>query len=148
MKTLITATLFMLFSTIVSAQDFSLSTFAGNGIKFDKSNNATLYQASLSVIPQFNFNKLSVEGISKSILIDSTTEFQAGMRFSYNVWNDENNKSLWLSTHYLYGSDKAQIVGAGVGYDVNLLRMNFEGGYDLQTDNKYLEFNIGLRISE
>lgn len=147
MKTLF-ALIFLFTFSIASAQDFNLSTYAGSGVKFDKTNNIELYQTSISVIPQLEWDKFSVSGVSKSIFIDSTTELQGGAKFSYKVKSWDENKSLWISTHYLYGSDNAQILGGGVSYDVNALRLNIEGGYDTKSESKFLEFNVGLIIAQ
>lgn len=136
----------LFFSISLQAQTFNLSTFAGSGVKFDKQLNATLYQSSVTVSPQAVIGKFQIDGIAKSIFIDSTTELNVGVRVGYRFWEEEN-KSAWAGPQYTYSTNNALNVGIVAGYDVDVMRLVLESGYETKSKSGYVEIGIGAALN-
>ena len=125
MRKVIIAILVMLSSSAFA--QFNLSSGIGYGIQVNSKLDYTLFQTTVSVEPQFQFDKFSLVSQSLAMISDSASNFYTGLKAGYRVWQNINeDEQFTVSGHALLGSEGRKLLGGGVAYKIENIELNID----------------------
>jgi hypothetical protein len=133
----------MLVSVSAFAQ-FKLKTGVGMGVQIYTNEAPNIYQTNLTVTPQQTIDKLTLGLVTQTFIQNNNTDAFIGANASYPMWTDSDGlRTLFLSAHYLHGSEGRQLIGGGVGYG----NADVELDLDVSQEYKSKTMFIGVTLS-
>jgi hypothetical protein len=143
MKTLIFVFLLLLSTNSFAQLQMPVST--GAGIAVDNGFNINYFQSSVTVDAMYKIDKLSIGSESITLISDSSTQFQTGVKFGFETWKSEDEtKSLDVTTHALADLSGGKPIGVGVQYRTDNVQLSIDYSYVFSaTPQNMLMFNVG-----
>lgn len=132
-------------ATSLQAQDFSLRTLFGGGIKIDSKLNYTIYQSSVTIEPRFKINNIELSSINTSLMNDSSVSYWTGLQVGYFLWQ-QKDKTIEVLIQGQISMNNEQSLGIGVEYITEKIIFKVTGAKQLKSPSAIFMAFIGIPI--
>lgn len=129
--------LLMLLSFNLYSQTFTATTGISSGLEIDAAGNFTEVQGTFEIQPQLTVDKFTISAVGLTLIKKEVPTFYVGSEAGYVIWvnNTAQKNSVSLTSRYLYGSGGQQLLGAGLGYNIDrtIVKANGDWNYKMKT---------------